>query len=64
MRKAIIKNRITGYEVQCTSTTEHSMSSYGKPVWVSDKDGEVLLNDTDKPWLADPQFEIIKTWEE
>lgn len=36
--EAILKNNVTGKEVEVTATTNHPDSSYGKAVWV-DEDG-------------------------
>jgi hypothetical protein len=35
--KALLKNLITGVEVEVHSTTDHPDSSYGKAVWVDDE---------------------------
>lgn len=39
------------------------MTSYGQPVW-ENKAGEALCNDTENRFLQDPQFEVIKVWNE
>ena len=38
MKKARLKNLITGETIEIYATTEHPASSYGQPVWV-DADG-------------------------
>lgn len=57
MRKAILKNKVTGVEVEVYATTEHPDSSYGKAVWV-DKEGIAYLQ-VDYPF-ENPFYEIIE----
>lgn len=57
MRKAILKNKLNGKEVEVYATTEHPDSSYGKAVWV-DKDGVAYLQ-VDFPF-PNPLYEVIE----
>ena len=57
MRKAILKNKATGVEIEVYATTEHPDSSYGKAVWV-DKEGIAYLQ-VDYPF-ENPFYEIIE----
>jgi len=54
MRKAILRNMITGSTVLVTLTQKHPMSSYGIPVWVSEE-GD-CYGERDNPALG---YEIL-----
>lgn len=55
MRKAILKNKVTGVEIEVYATTEHPDSSYGKAVWV-DKNNVAYLQ-VDYPF-ENPFYEV------
>lgn len=57
MRKAILKNKVNGKEVEVYATTEHPDSHYGKAVW-ADKKGTAYLQ-VDYPF-DNPFYEIIE----
>lgn len=55
MRRAILRNRLNGVEVEVYATTEHACSSYGRPVWV-DHHGEAYCEAD--PVIPNPFYEI------
>lgn len=57
MRKAILKNKVTGVEVEVYATTEHPDSSYGKAVWV-DKEGIAYMQVDYR--FDNPFYEVIE----
>ena len=63
MRKAIIKNKVTGAEVEVHATTEHSASNYGKSVWVDENNNAYMQTDLPKH-AQNPFYTIIREWEE
>lgn len=57
MRKAILRNKINGMEVEVHATTEHPDSSYGKAVWV-DNDNNAYCEVDAK--IQNPFYEITE----
>lgn len=57
MRKAILKNKVTGVEIEVYATTEHPDSSYGKAVWV-DKGGTAYMQVDYR--FENPFYEVVE----
>lgn len=57
MRKAILKNKVTGVEIEVYATTEHPDSSYGKAVWV-DKEGTAYMQVDYR--FENPFYEVVE----
>lgn len=57
MRKAILRNKINGMEVEVHATTEHPDSSYGKAVWVDNDNNAYCEADAKIP---NPFYEITE----
>lgn len=57
MRRAILRNVLTGVEVEVYATTDHSCSSYGRPVWV-DRNGDAYCECD--PVIPNPFYDITE----
>lgn len=57
MRRARIRNMVTGVEVRVHATIDHPDSSYGQPVWVDDDNYAYCLVDSQVP---NPFYQVIE----
>ena len=57
MRKAILKNKVTGEEIEVVATTEHPDCSYGQAVWVDKNNVAYMVVDFKFP---NPFYDVIE----
>lgn len=54
--RAILTDKVTGEQYECTATTDHPDSSYGQAVWV-DNDGNALQQ-VDLPSFLESKYKV------
>lgn len=60
-KNAVLKEKITGREIEVHATLNHPQSSYGHPIWVDEEGVAYMEVDSIIP---NPFYEVVKTWEE